>query len=537
MCHNRWFKNRLSQILFSLLSLAVLLFAFLAITACDDQHAGHASGGLDPRIAKIMSASSFQHGEWGLLEVNPTTGRTVNELASNNHFFIQGSSTKLFAISAALDNLGFDHHFTTPIYALGNLNSGTLTGTLVLVSQGDLTMGGRTKPDGTVDFSNVDHTYANSVPGATLTPEDPLAGLNQLAQQVHASGISHLNGDVVIDNRYFQLDQDLDPQPNPIIINDNVIDIVVTPGSVGAGPKSVTWRPQVAPYRLNVLVKTVAAGQPTTLQTQTSPDGSVLISGNIAADAGQIVRVAPILDPASFARTALIEALEHAGVQVSANPVESNPVSRLPASSSYQGNPRVAAYVSPPFQEYAKLILKVSHNLGANLTICLMAAKAGSTDCNAGFPTIASFLQQAHVDPTQVALADGRGGNPVDRFTPQSMINLLSYWLGQPESAKFRTLLPILGEPGGLAASCTNCPARGKVFAKPGTVAYPDLLNNDRLTLDEALAGYLEVKPDQFYVFDLVVNSAAVQGINGVLDVYNDISNISALLQEQAAQS
>ncbi len=529
-----WFKRRSSQVLLGLLGLAVVLFTFLAATPFTSSHERD-HGGLDPRIVKIMNSSPYRHGEWGLLEVDPATGRVVHSLAPADRFFVQGSSTKLFSVSSALDDLRFEHRFTTLVYALGKVNESSLTGILVLVAQGDLTMGGRTKPDGTVDFTNVDHTYANDVPGATLTPEDPLAGLNQIAKQVRASGITHLNGDVVIDDRLFQPDLGLDPVPDPIIINDNVIDVVITPGHPGGPPASVTWRPHVAPYHLDMQVTTVAAGQPTTVSAQTFPDGRLLVKGNIAADAGQLVRVGSVVDPAAFARTALIEALGRAGVSVNADPTGPNPVSKLPANSSYQGEPRVAAYVSPPFREYAKLILKVSHNLGANLTICLMAVKVGSTDCTAGFPVIASFLDRAHVNRDQVALADGRGGNPVDRFTPQAAAELLRYWLGRPESAQFRQLLPILGEAGGLAGICTNCPAKGKVFAKPGTVGYPDLLNV-RLTLDEALAGYLEARPGRFYVFDLVVNSAVVQDINGVLKVYDELGNISAILQEEATQ-
>ncbi|GHO99480.1 D-alanyl-D-alanine carboxypeptidase/D-alanyl-D-alanine-endopeptidase [Reticulibacter mediterranei] len=528
MCYQKQWSS-------ALFSLVVFLVAFLAVTPIDSQIT-YQSGGLDPRITKIMTSSEYQHGEWGLLEINPTTGRAVHALGSNTRVFVQGSTTKLFSVSAALNSLGFDHRFTTPIYATGNTTQGVLTGNLVLVAQGDLTMGGRTKADGTVDFTNIDHTYADALPGATLTPENPLAGLDQLAQQVRKSGISRVDGDVIIDTRIFQLDQDLDPLPNPIIINDNVIDVVIKPSSIGEKPEAVTWRPQVAPYHLDMQAKTVSAGQPTTLQAQTFPDGRILLSGNIASDAGQVVRAAPILDPAAFARTALIEALKRAGVSVSANASGPNPTAKLPANGSNQGNTRVAAFVSPPFQEYTKLILKVSHNLGANLLICLMAVKTGSKDCNAGFLAIAAFLNQAHVDRKQVAMADGRGGNPVDRFTLQAANDLLRYWLGRPESAKFRQMQPILGEAGGLATICTNCPAKGKVFAKPGTVANPDLLNSPRFALDEALAGYLEVKPNQFYVFDLVINSALPQDITGVLKIYNDLGNIAALLQEEAAQ-
>jgi len=164
-------------------------------------------GGLDPRIVKIMNAQPYRHAEWGLLEVDPSTGRTVHSVGPAERFLEPGSTAKLISVSATLDDLGFDHHLTTPVFALGHKNQHTFNGNLVLVAKGDLTMGGRTKPDGTVDFTSIDHTYANGVPGATLTPEDPLAGLNEIAQQIHASGITHLNGDVVIDDRLFQPDQ------------------------------------------------------------------------------------------------------------------------------------------------------------------------------------------------------------------------------------------------------------------------------------------------------------------------------------------
>lgn len=249
----------------------------------------------------------------------------------------------------------------------------TLRRDLVLVASGDLTMGGRTAPDGSVSYTSVDHTYANDVPGATLTPEDPLASLDEIAGQVRESGITHVDGNVIIDDRLFDLpptgdpDPNLDPWPDPITINDNVIDVEITPGKVGEAPESVTWRPHVAPYRLDVQAETVAAGEPTTVSASAESDGRIVVSGNIAADAGKLLRVASIEDPAAFARTALIEALERADVSVSASPTGPNPASDLPEKGSYKADAEVAAYESPPFSEYAKLILKVSHNYGANL--------------------------------------------------------------------------------------------------------------------------------------------------------------------------
>ena len=95
-------------------------------------------------------------------------------------------------------------------------------------------------------------------------------------------------------------------------------------------------------YHLVMRAKTVAAGKPTTLSVSPQTDGPVVVSGNIAADAGQQLRVAQISDPPAFARTALIEALRRAEVSVSASSTGSNPSSELPKKGSYNSEDQVA---------------------------------------------------------------------------------------------------------------------------------------------------------------------------------------------------
>lgn len=507
---------------------------------------GESQAELGPKVGNIMGSSFYRYGEWGYLEVDPSDGHIVHSLGPPDRLYIPGSSTKLFSVSAALDDLGFDHRFETPVYAQGSVKGGTLSGNLVLVASGDLTMGGRTAPNGTVSYTHIDHTYADSTPGATLTPENPLAGLDEIAKQVRETGITRVNGNVIIDTRLFDLAPrasvnafsfnapNLDPMPRPITINDNVIDVEVAPGKVGEAPKVVKWHPQVAPYHLEMRAKTVSAGKPTTLSVSPQTDGPIVVSGNIAADSGKQLRVAAVDDPAAFARTALIEALERAGVSVSASPTGPNQSSELPKKGSYKAEDRVAVYESPPFSEYAKLILKVSHNYGANLNVCLMAVKAGSTDCNDGFPVMKAFFEKAGVDTDQVAFADGRGGNPTDRFTPRAATDLLRYWLKQPQANEFREMLPKLGVNGSLATDCEDCPAKGKVFAKPGTVALPDYVNV-RLVDNESLGGYLEASPGRYHVFYLAVNGASAQNVDEVLKVFSDLSDIAAILQQEAS--
>ncbi|MCX5408795.1 D-alanyl-D-alanine carboxypeptidase/D-alanyl-D-alanine-endopeptidase [Streptomyces sp. NBC_00335] len=490
------------------------------------------SGPLDPRITEIMRKPGYRNAQWGLLQVDPETGRTVHSRFPDQ-LFIPGSTAKLFSVSGAWHALGPGHRFVTPLYAVGERRGATLTGDLALVAQGDLTMGGRTRPDGTVAFTDLDHTYADDVPGATLTPQNPLAGIDLLARQVRDSGITRVDGNVIVDDRLFEPEPVLIPTPTPLILNDNLIDLTTTPGDRADAPARLDWRPKVAPYRVTSTVKTVAAGKPTAVTVTTSDDGTrIRLSGTIAAGAAPVLKVSPITDPAAFGRTALIEALERAGVDVTAAPAGGNPVDRLPAG--YEGRARVAAYTSPPFAEYAELILKVSHNLGANLGMCLMAVTTGSRACMDGFPVLASFLDEAEVDRAQVQLLDGRGGNPVDRSTPQAEIQMLTYWLRSPEARRFREALPILGVDGLLAENCRDCPARGKVFAKTGAAVGLDALN-DRLGVGAiTIAGYLDKGDGRFDVFYAGVTGASTPTTDpsGILDIANDVAMIAAYLQE-----
>jgi serine-type D-Ala-D-Ala carboxypeptidase/endopeptidase (penicillin-binding protein 4) len=501
-----------------------------ALTAA--RPAGAAGSGLDPRITAIMDKSGYRHAQWGLLEVD-STGKVIHSMFPGQ-FFIPGSVTKLFSVSAALNVLGPGHRFTTPVYAVGQRHGGTLAGNLVLVGQGDQSLGGRTTPSGGIAYTNIDHGDANALPGATLTPENPLAGLDALARQVRAAGIRQVTGNVIVDDRLFGMTA-MNPAPTPLMINDNLIDLLTSPSAGPGAPARLSWRPQVAPYQVTSSVRTVAAGGTTDVAVSTSADGTrISLSGTIAANAQPVLRVSDITDPAAFGRTAFIEALARAGVSVTATPTGPNPAAQLPRS--YQGDPRVAAYTSPPYGDYARFILKVSNNVGANLAVCQLAVTAGSHDCADGFAVIRSFLQRAGVDPAQAQFADGRGDDPVDRVTPQAAVQLLRYWMTTPYAAQFRQSLPILGVDGSIYYSCTSCAAKGKVFAKTGSRIGGDYVNGRYSVQAKALAGYLQAGNGSFDVFFLATNGAVASNAEeAALGTGDALASIAAILQEDAA--
>src|SRR5262249_28784154 len=152
------------------------------------------------------------------------------------------------------------YRFRTPVYRRGPVDdSGVLDGDLILVASGDLTLGGRTTANGEIAFEDSDHIYANWAPDATLTKEDPLAGIDALAKQIAAAGIRRITGEVLIDDRLFEHTESSGSGPakvTPIIVNDNVLDFTFEPTEPGQPAKTI-WRPESALFQVEFDVQTV----------------------------------------------------------------------------------------------------------------------------------------------------------------------------------------------------------------------------------------------------------------------------------------
>ncbi len=485
--------------------------------------------GLDAAAVAIMNKPPYSQGQWAISVRDLETGETVISY-NDTTLFPAGSVTKTYSSGAAWLQFGPDSTVVTPVKRIGEVADGTLTGNLVLVGQGDLTMGGRTKPDGTIDFANLDHNDANAIPGATLTPEDPLTGLNDLAAQVKAAGISTVSGDVIIDNRLWGPHRLENGPVTPIIINNNVLDFTITPGAEGQ-PATAEMRPQIAPWTVRSEVQTVAAGQPKDITVSSPEDGVVVLSGTLAADAGPVVNIYAVPDPATFARTAFIEALGRAGVTVSADPVATNPDAQLPPTADVQAAPTVAQLTSLPLAEELTYVLKVSYNLGAETMICRLAVVAGSTECADGMVKAAAIWRAAGMDTTTASLIDGSGltGNLI---TAANQVQLETIMAKRPDADRWKATLPILGVDGSLALVSPGGPAAGKVAAKTGTLFGGDTFNLRYRIATKALGGYIDTKSGRKFAFAIISTDSTFPDIDGVFAANDDVGNVAASIQQ-----
>lgn len=479
-------------------------------------------------MQKIMDQSKYEHSIWGLYVKDLQTGEILYDLNSNA-MFSPASTSKLFSMAALLEAYGDDYRFKTPVYADGSIKEGQLQGNLVLVAQGDLTMGGRQPNANSIAFTKMDHTIANEVPGAILTPENPLHAFNELAKQVSQKGIKEITGDIIIDDRLFESTQKRGMVISPIMVNENLIDLVVNPSEVDEKAK-LSWRPQVPGYSVENLVKTVAKGEKLALEVSADDTGKkIVIKGTIPVDQRDIVRTSNIINPESFAREAFIQALQNEGVKVKSS---DNSVVKNSALKPYEDQQMVALWTSPPLSEYVKLILKVSHNLGANLAPLLLAAKDGEKTFDEGMLLLGDFItKKAKLSPNSFVFIDGAGGNE-NRLTPQGEITLLEY-MYKKNASRFKDYfdaLPILGVDGSLEDFAKNTQAVGKVRAKPGTGVSFNLSTNKYFLITQALSGYIEGKNGHVLAYMVVINNGSMPAIDDIFPIFEDVSLISSII-------
>ena len=462
------------------------------------------------KLQGILDEPTYTQSHWGVLAADQATGEVLFEHDAHK-LFAPASVTKLYSVAAALDELGADFRFETPIYRRGEVNAaGQLDGDLILVATGDLTLGGRTTAEGKISFRNSDHTYANGVTTAQITDEDPLAGLRELAKQVAAAGIKSVKGDVLIDDRLFDRAESTGSGPalvSPVSLNDNLVDVVVTPASEIGTQATFEWRPQTTLLNIDCVVQTVAADAKPDVSITWAGPGRVVVRGQIPLGQSPLLRVADWSDPEFYVRGCLIEELGRAGVQVQSSRFAAPAAASLPPQEWYAAAAKVATLQSPPFSENAKLILKVSHNLHASTLPLLIAAKHGERTLAAGLKREGEFLQRAGVDLSTISFGGGAGGSRADFTTPTATVQLLRHMSTRPDFAAYNAALPVLGMDGTLATVVDeSSPARGKVQAKTGTFYLENSLNGRWLLTSKALAGYVDAASGRQVVLAVFVN-------------------------------
>lgn len=491
---------------------------------------------LAARIGELTSGPQYKHASFGVEVYSLDTEKVVYAL-HGQELFTPASTTKLLTEGTALELLGADYRFHTRVYATGPVSAdGVLKGDLVLVASGDPNLSGRAQPDGTLAFENEDHVYGG-VPEAKAVPGDPLAAIHELVAQVAAHGVKRIDGRVLVDASLFP---EIKPQSlwfaiSPVSVNDNIVDVTVSPGAAVDAPATVDVSPRSSYVSFVNHTKTGAAGSKVTIDfdDDTNPDGShtVTLTGAFPLQGPSILYDYDVPGPTRFCQVVLTEALREKGIAADLSPADAK-TDFAKLVPSYTPERVLAEHVSPPLSEEVKVTLKVSQNIHAAMTPYVVGAVLGKKTSStglSGFDLEHAFLAKAGLDMSGASQADGAGGSPADYFTPDFMVHYLAFMSKQKDFAIFKKALPILGHDGTLWNIEVNSPGSGRVFAKTGTIGEDDPLNGDTMLYGKGLAGYTTTKDGRHLAFAAYANRVAISK-----DDPNATRNVGELLGQIA---
>jgi PBP4 family serine-type D-alanyl-D-alanine carboxypeptidase len=501
-----WFRTRRRY-------LGALLLVSIVPAAAQDRAA------LAQRVKAIIQRPVFRHARFGIAVLSLDDGRIVYSLNAQQ-LFTPASTTKLLTEGTTLALLGRHFRFHTRVYRTGAIDpDGVLHGDLVLVASGDPNLSGRIRPDGTLSFTNEDHSYDGS-PDTQAVDGNPLQVLDELAQAVARRGIRRIEGRVLVDNSLFpEGDRELGTGAviSPICVNDNLIDVTLQPGRHEGDPV----RLQVSPVTryLTVLnqVQTGPPGSPRSVhwsddQVQTDGSHRVTLSGTLPAGGPSILYAYRVPEPRRFAEISFAEALERAGVQATAAAYRES-INFASFTAAYTDTNLIAEHVSPPLAEEIKVTLKVSQNLHASMMPFILGAVLGHAHDHidqAGFDAERAFLEQAGLDLSGASQSDGAGGSAAALFSPDFMVHFLAMMARRPDFVVFHDALPVLGHDGTLWNIQTDSPAAGHVFAKTGTYGAYDRLNRRLMVTGKGLAGYMTTPAGHHLAFAIYANGVGV---------------------------
>jgi serine-type D-Ala-D-Ala carboxypeptidase/endopeptidase (penicillin-binding protein 4) len=396
---------------------------------------------IEAAVRALVHDRALKDAQIGVVVMEAESGNVLAQ--SGEHSVLNpASNAKLYTAAAALAILHGSHRYQTTLS--GTVKGNTAAG-LVLRGHGD----------------------------PSLRSQD----LWQLVVELRAHGIRRIDGDLVVDQRFFD-EQTTPPafeqQPNEwaafrapvsaVALNGNTVTMTIRPTSAGQ-PAISSFDP---PGFVDVdgTVKTGEEGADNVV-LDLSPSGKRLaakISGTVGAESKLVRYTRRVDDPRLLAGYALKALLEEGGLKVTGDV-------KL-GSGSEKGNV-IVRHESEPLSALLYALGKNSDNFYAEMIFKSIAAEAKSRPAKSqeAAETVTSWVAKNDLGDTGLVIKNGSGLFDSNRTTASSMAKLLRHaWQDPSLKNEFVAQLAIGGVDGTLHKRFREARGRRAVRAKTGTL-------------------------------------------------------------------
>jgi serine-type D-Ala-D-Ala carboxypeptidase/endopeptidase (penicillin-binding protein 4) len=464
----KWGASRLLPVLLTFILMMSLISPARAETTTQEEQLSQLLQAYAQQLKNNPNSEGMSVGyEVYSLDDNKTTASYQPDLT-----FVPASVFKLLATATAVSKWPKDMTIPTKVFTSGNLsNSGVLNGDIILKGYGD--------------------------------PSLTAAKLDTLAKAIADQGIHKVNGNIVVDESYFD-DQLLgnewmwDDEPyyyaaqmSALSVGENTVSVNVKAGKEMGESPTVTIA--LAPGYFTVVnnAKTVDGNKVSLSIDRTLGKNEMVVNGTIGKDysAGGYTTTLTVHDPAPFTGTVFRDLLLNQGITFKNK-------SAVVKGTTAKNAREVAAVQSDQLDDMLTAMLKNSDNFYAEMLTKQLGAKvAGEGSTAAGAQVIHQFLVNELGLEDNFIQKDGSGLTRLDHISPHDYIQLLKGMYDSPERDRFISFLPIAGIDGTLKNRMKNTAAQGKVMAKTGSMSGVN-----------SLAGYVTAKNGQTFAFSILLN-------------------------------
>ncbi len=436
---------------------------------------------LKSRLETIFHEESPTDAQWSVHVVEKNEKKTLFQHAPNRRL-IPASNVKLPICAAALLRLGATFTYQTRLYITGQQSGNHLDGNIIVVGQGDPSIGGR--------FNGGDITYL----------------FRQWAVKLKQANITSVSGDVIgVDDEFDDERIGLNWHPDDYVewyaaeisalsFNDGCIDVIVKGASRAGRPASITFDPLTKYMSLKGGVRTVAsrnAERGTVFKRE--PGSRILQISAAIRPKRQWTRWASVPNPTLYFVTVLKETLEKEGIRISGKPGDADEIKPISNPETWR---EIAVHNSPPLSQLVEVCLKNSQNLYAEHFFKTVGAKEyGVGSLQTGAAAVKDILFRHGCDFDRQYLADGSGLSRENRLSADALTNVLQAINQSPFAEELNEALPLAGVDGTLERRMRGTGAYKHVRAKTGT-----------LSGVRALSGYIYAKSGKTYLFAMIAN-------------------------------
>ncbi len=437
----------------------------------------------------MLAAPETRHARWGVLIVDPMGGDTLYSRDAGK-LFVPASNMKIVTAAVALETLGPEFRFATPILARGSVRNGVLDGDLLVVGRGD-------------------PGISDHVAGDAMLPLLAIAdslwerGLRLVRGRVLSFGDAFPDAHAGFGWGWEDLDSPYGATIDELLFNEGFAEIRVRGGQRPGDPPEVSTTPARQFPRLRVEATTVARGTgrdslPRLDAVKDTLRGDVVLTGTIPATDTATVDVT-FRDPAEAYLAALVEALRLRGITVAD--------SVLPEAALVD---TLLVARSPPLQQILAAFMKPSQNqIGEMLFKAVALQQTDTGSARIARRLVSERLRAWGAEADGFIVWDGSGLSRRDMVSPETVVRVLDAMRHGPRFLTYFDAMPVAGVDGTLRLRMRGTTAEANVRGKTGT------LGNVR-----SLSGYVTTAGGAQLIFSILCNNylASTEHVSRVQD-------------------